>query len=431
MRKYSLVTNTGKVFFRIPKGWQVLKNAELAPEPVTKTIDDMVSEAIDRPVGTRPLRDIIRSDSKIVIVVDDIARPTPKKALLTFLISRLREWGVSKDRVDILLATGTHRPMTTDEIRGTFGQDLVREVRFTNHDCRSPELISVGMLKSAGEVKINPLVVQADVRIGIGSLVPHPFNGFGGGAKIIFPGVANYEAIRNHHCALMIAAGASLAQVEHNPFLEEICQAGRLAKLDFVINALYNANEEVKEVIAGDFGEVHAAGARMTLSELGVRFERPADVTITSAFPYSEGPQLMKPLGPATTVTREGGVVILYAASIEGGRFAEPFLGAFDIAFAKSQGNPKQLVQDSCRLGIPIIEGAAMDFNGALNITLLYLSKVRVILVSQDANAEQAKRLGFGYEMRLEDAILTVSKNVPNATVNILPSGGLVIPVIP
>jgi hypothetical protein len=83
----------------------------------------------------------------------------------------------------------------------------------------------------------------------------------------------------------MFAGGASLAQVEYNPFLEEICQAGRLSKLDFVINALYNSKEEVKEIIAGDFEKVHTAGASMTLSEPAVRFEEPADVTVTSAFP--------------------------------------------------------------------------------------------------------------------------------------------------
>ena len=430
MPDYYLVTNSGKTFFGIPKAWNVIKNAELITEPVTKGIEEMVNEAIDHPLGTRPLRDRIKPESKIVIIVDDVARPTPKKEFLTILMTRLRKWGVSTEQVDILIATGTHRPMTTEEIEAVYGVDLTSAVRFTNHDCRSPELVSIGRVKAAGEVKINPLLIQADVRIGVGSLIPHPFNGFGGGAKIVFPGVANYEAIRNHHCALMFAEGAELAQTENNPFLQEMCQIGRLAKLDFVVNAIYNANEEVKAVIAGDFEKVHEVGARMTLSELAVRFDQCADVTITSAFPYSEGPQTLKPLGPATTVTREGGVVILYVRTIKGGGYAEPFLNAFDIAYAKAQGNPRLLVQNSCELGLPIVDGAPMDFNGALNITLIYLNKIKVILVSRDSSAKQARRIGFEYVNRLEDAIQMVSKDIPNAMVNILPVGGLVIPVL-
>lgn len=426
---YFLMTNTGKVHFRLSTEWRVINNAELRSKSTKKTIDQMVSAAIMRPIGTGPLRDLIKPVYKIVILIDDITRPTPKKEILSCLLSHLERWGVGSHQIDVLLATGTHRPMTEDEIKATFGEDLFREVHFVNHDCRSSQLVSVGTLQSAGEVKINPFVVRADFRIGVGSILPHSMCGFGGGAKIVFPGVANYEAIRDHHCALMTAKGSSLGNIENNPFHKEICQAGRLAKLDFLINAVYNSNEEVKEIVAGDFMKAHTEGVRMSLSEFAVRFDEPADVTIASTFPYTEGPQVMKPLHPATTVTRQGGVVILYANTIRGG-LPEAFLNAFDTAFANSQGNLKQLVLDSCREGKPIIPAAPMDFNGALNMTLLNLSRVKVILVSRDADAKQAARLGFSYVDGLEKAISMVSRDIPNATVNILPAGGLVIPLV-
>jgi nickel-dependent lactate racemase len=430
VQEYSLATEGGRKHFKLPDKWQVLNNVELKSESARKSVYEIISDAINRPIGSAPLAELIKPTQKIAIVIDDLARPTPKKESLSCLFDYLGRYGVTKKQIDVVLATGTHRPMAQAEIQSVFGKKLFREVRFINHDCRSSELISVGRLESAGEVKINPLVVRADFRIGVGSILPHPMCGFGGGAKIIFPGVANYEAIRDHHCALMIAKGASFGNIENNPFYGEICQSGRLAKLDFVINAVYNSNEEVKGVVAGDFEKAQATGVEMTMKELAVHFDKIADVTIASVFPYTEGPQILKPLGQATTITRQGGVVILYANTIKGGRFSEDFLDGFDVAFANSRGDTKRLVLDSLREGKPLIPDAPMDLIGALNLTLLYLSRVKVILVSRDADAKQAARLGFSYVNDFDRAIKMVSKEVPNATVNILPAAGLIVPMV-
>ena len=430
MKKYFLMTSTGKVHFRLSAAWRVINNVELRSEGITRTIDQMVSEAIEGPIGTAPLRDLIKPGYKIAIIMDDITRPTPKKEILGCLLTHLQRCGVGTHQIDVLLATGTHRAVTEDEIKSAFGEDLFREVRFVNHDCRSSLLVSVGTLEHAGEVRINPVVARADFRIGVGSILPHSMAGFGGGAKIIFPGVANYEAIRDHHCALMIAKGSSLGNIRENSFQKEICQAGRLAKLDFLVNVIYDSNEKAKEVVAGDFVKAHTEGMNMSLSEFAVRFDERADVTITSAFPHTEGPQITKSLHAATKVTRPGGIVVLYARTIRGG-FPEAFLSAFDTAFANSQGDPTQLVLDSCREGKPIVPSAPMDFNAALNLTLLNLSRVnKIILVSRDAHAKQAARMGFGYSDGLGKAIKMVSRQVPEATVNILPAGGLVIPLV-
>jgi hypothetical protein len=77
-----------------------------------------------------------------------------------------------------------------------------------------------------------------------------------------------------------------------------------------------------------------------------------------------------------------------------------------------------------------ILPDGAIDFNSALNTTLLYLSRVKVILVSKVADQKQAARLGFGYSRSLDEAIAQVSSHIPKATVNILPAGGLVLPLM-
>jgi nickel-dependent lactate racemase len=431
MQEYFLVGKGGqKAFFQLPGAWKVLTNAVIAGESVKQSIYKMVGEALEKPIGSAPLAKLVKSTDKVAIIIDDFTRPTPKREILSCLLDHLDKYGVAKKQIDVIFATGTHRPVSRAEIEENFGSKLSQEIRFSNHDCRSPELVSVGRLKYMGELKLNPLVVKADLRIGIGSIIPHPMNGFGGGAKIVFPGISNYEAIRNHHCALMIAKGASLGNIRNNPYRNEICEAGRLAKLDFIINAFYNSNEDVKGIAAGHFEKAQEFGADMTLKELAVDFNEVSDVTIVSAFPYTEGTQVMKPLGPATMITKMGGIVILYASAIEGGGFPTPFLEAFDFALANSRGEPKQLVLNSLRNGKPIIPAAPMDLNAALNITLLYLSRVKVLLVSKDADEKQAARLGFDYVKSLDEAIEIVAKQNPMATVNLLPAGGLVIPLV-
>ena len=430
MGNYFVIGTTGKEYFGLPDTWEVINNAVLQLRDVEKSIDQMVDDAIRHPIGTSPLAELLQKKGNILIIVDDIARPTPKKEILTALVNRLEKFGIKKNQIDILIATGTHRPLSESEIKALFGETISSELRITNHDCRSRDLVSVGTLRNGGEFKIHPLAARADFRIAIGSVLPHLFNGYGGGAKVVFPGIANYEAIRRHHVSLMVAKGVSLGNMRNNPWHDEICEAGRLAKLDFIINALFNSNEEVREIVAGHFEKAHESGAEMCAKELGVNFHRAADVTISSAFPYVEGPQIMKPLCPATLVTKKGGYVILYASDIHGGKFPDPLLEAFDTAFSLADGDPRKLVLDCLRDGRLIVPDGAIDFNSALNTALLFLSRVKVILVSKMIDQKQAARFGFGYSRSINEAISQVLRDIPKATVNILPAGGLVLPLL-
>jgi hypothetical protein len=87
-------------------------------------------------------------------------------------------------------------------------------------------------------------------------------------------------------------------------------------------------------------------------------------------------------------------------------------------------------VLEYLREGKFIIENAPIDFNAALDYTLLYLNLVNVIIVSKDVSVDEAARLGFRHADSLDKAIKTVHENVPQANVNIFPAGGLTNPVL-
>ncbi|MBP1696286.1 MAG: hypothetical protein H6Q41_1474 [Deltaproteobacteria bacterium] len=424
MDEYFLLQKDKKTYFELPKSWQVLTNVVPESGRVGKPIYQMVSESIADPIGTLPLGKLVKATDRVVIIVDDFARPTPKREILSPLIDHLEKFGVKDNQVDILFGTGTHRPLSEHEVERAMGKELLRRIRYTIHDCRSTKLVSIGRLKKGGEIKVNPLLGEADVRIAIGSILPHPMNGFGGGGKAILPGVCGYETIRDHHVSYSFAKGAFIGNTKKNPFYEEICDAARLARLDFIINAVYNFRGEVKEIVSGHFKEAHQFGMDISSKEFSVMIDQDADVSIVSAFPLEdEGPQVLKALGMATIATKKGGTVIL-VTGVRGG-FPEAFLRTFDIAYQLSKGDSKRLVLKYLREGKFIIENAPIDFNAALDYTLLHRCLVNVIIVSKDVSVEEAARLGFRHANSLDQAIQAVHENIPQANVNIFPAGGL------
>jgi nickel-dependent lactate racemase len=424
MDQYFLLRKDKKQYFELPKSWQVLSHVVPDSGKVGKRISQMVGDSIAHPIGTLPLEQFMKATDRVVIIVDDFARPTPKREMLMCLIDHLEKFGVKDNQIDILFGTGTHRPLSEHEVELAMGKERLRKIRYTIHDCHSTKLVSIGRLKTGGEIKVHPLIEEADFRIAIGSILPHPMNGFGGGGKAILPGVCGYETIRDHHVSYSFAQGAFIGNTKENPFYEEICDAARLAKLDFIINAVYNFRGEVKEVVSGHFKEAHQFGIDLSAKEFSVSIDQDADVSIVSAFPLDdEGPQVLKALGMATLATKKGGTVIL-VAGVRGG-FPEAFLQTFDRAYQLSKGDSKRLVLEYLREGKFIIANAPIDFNAALDYTLLYLCLVNVMIVSKDVRVDEAARLGFKHADSLDQAIQTVHENVPQATVNIFPAGGL------
>ncbi len=263
MEKYFLNGHKGKVYFQLPEGWEVVKQAVLKPEKTNKSISELLAEAIVNPIGTPPLSRLAKDKKNVVIIVDDGARTTPKKAILAPLVEHLREAGVQYSQITVLIGTGTHHPVPEAEMGELYGEALCKQVRLVNHDSRATDLVSVGTLKHGGDLKINPLAAGADLLIAVGSVLPHPFAGFGGGAKLVLPGVASYECVRDHHVALMIQNGVLAGNDANNPFLDEVREAARLAKLDFIVNVVYDADDDVKAIVAGHFEKAHQAGIEM------------------------------------------------------------------------------------------------------------------------------------------------------------------------
>jgi len=428
MKGYYVYYGEEKYPFEIPSGWTVLQNTVSEEAEISLTILEMVEKALAAPIASPRLSEIVHEDSRVAVIVDDWARSTPVSHILPTLLEELQAGGAKSENIDIVVALGTHRAMPQEALTERLGEAVFQQYRVSQHDCQAENLAPIGHLSTGGEVKITPIVARADVKIGLGSIVPHPMNGFGGGAKIIMPGVVNYEAVKEHHLHFTPQPGCYIGNLESNPFYHEVCRVAEMAQLTFVVNCVYNAREEVVDVVAGHFREAHLAGIKRSRENYAFRLDESADVTITSAYPYVEAAQTIKPVVPASLLaTKPGGSVIMVVTCRDA--MPEPLLAALDAVYASHPEHTGRLAVETFKSSQLFVEGA-IDFNCAIFYALVCAARSSVTMVSSDLDEKSITRLGFRYARSLEEAIEQEGRMRPRATVNIFPIGGAVLPLI-
>jgi nickel-dependent lactate racemase len=252
-------------------------------------------------------------------------------------------------------------------------------------------------------------------------------NGFGGGGKIVFPGMADFDSIREHHLKWTFHPGTLLGRTAGNVFHEELVQMAGAAGLDFILNTVLDQNDRVAQVVAGDPIQAHRAGIEISKNLISHAFDQKSDLTLITSFPYAEGPQIMKPLGPASLITREGGCIILAADCT--GNLPDAFVKSFASFHDRYGGRLLEGVLEHFKDNRLIMEQGAVDFNMALGMTLAIQDRFRVILLSKDISRKQAEGMGFRYAGTMKEALELSSTMCPvNPGVHVVPAGGIILP---
>lgn len=280
-----------------------------------------IMAALANPIGTPSLREMAsgHKGDKVVIIVNDVTRPTPYEHMLPPLLAELSAAGMRPEQITFVVATGIHRGNTDEENRKIFTDPIVREYCFVNHNCRE-NLVSVGSLSDGTELVINREVAEADFLVSTGLIGLHYFAGFSGGRKSILPGVAREDLITGNH-SRMTDPRATAGNYHDNPVHGIMMEAARKVGVDFIVNVVTNANKKIIKVVAGDLEQAWLEGVKLCEEMFIVPVEKPADVVIASAggFPKDINVyQAQKALENAAAATRPGGTVILVAACSEG-----------------------------------------------------------------------------------------------------------------
>src|SRR5690554_2405619 len=237
--------------------------------------------ALQNPKGTERLKEMVSKDSAVVILADDRTRVTPQKLILPMILDELHEAGIDNEQIKLVIAYGTHRPMTDKEILERFGLDIIDQIEIKHHDCQG-NLVNRGITKRGTRIVVNKDVLNADIRIGVGGVLPHHPVGWSGGAKILLPGVAGTETVHAMH--LLGATEQQLGKVL-TPCREEMEDFARDVGLHFIVNVIQTDKGELLKAVAGHFIEAHREAVRWGMKIFGARFSEAADITISSAYP--------------------------------------------------------------------------------------------------------------------------------------------------
>lgn len=285
-------------------------------------------EGIRNPVGTRRLKDMVSKESKVAVIVNDATRPNIEKTVAPVVMDELREGGVSDDNVIFVIANGAHRLATQEEIISKLGL-LAEGAKIVNHDAKRDDMVDLGRTSLGSNAKINARVAKADVKVAIGTVLPHPIAGYSGGGKAIAVGVGSSDTIASTHTVEMLDhPKTGLGLIDGNPFYQVSIEIARLASLDFIVNCVVNEQEEIVDIIAGDVESAH----RELIQRTGKRgfeatFPRQADIVIVSAgYPKdgnlyhvsAEGICVVAGSALPTPCVKKGGTIIVTSPMSEG-----------------------------------------------------------------------------------------------------------------
>ncbi|GAB6100520.1 nickel-dependent lactate racemase [Halanaerocella petrolearia] len=275
-----------------------------------------VESSLKDPVDTSSLEELVveKKPEDVVIVVNDVSRPTPYEELLPPLLEKLHQSGVEKEEITFVIATGIHEPHTAKQNREIYGDEIVDNYQVVSHN-PDQGLVDLGELSSGNRLYVNQKVVTADLLITIGVIAPHYFAGFSGGRKSILPGVAGRETIEFNHSRMVNLIG-DLPSIEENPISQEMIEGANKVGVDFILNVVTNSKKEIVEVVAGDLEKTWLKGTRTSAKMYHVPLEEKADVAIVSAGGYPKDIniyQAQKALDNANAGVKEGGTIILLA----------------------------------------------------------------------------------------------------------------------
>lgn len=277
--------------------------------------NDEIKRALQNPIGTKRLGEIVSKDSSVVIMADDRTRVTPQKIIIPLILDELHQAGISNEQIKLVIAYGTHRPMTNDEILERFGREVTGQIEIKHHDCHN-NLVNRGITKRGTRIVVNKEVLDADIRIAVGGVLPHHPVGWSGGAKMLLPGVAGTETVHAMH--LLGATEQQLGKVL-TPCREEMEDFARDVGLHFIVNVIQTDKGELLKAVSGHFIEAHREAVKWGMKIFGAKFSEAADITISNAYPSDyDFTQADKGLFSAEIATKQGGEIILLSPCYEG-----------------------------------------------------------------------------------------------------------------
>ncbi len=317
-----------------------LRCFELRPEGPRHAlaVRALAEAALARPAEGPALSALAAGAGRVVVLVPDATRRAWLPEVLPAVLEPILGAGVRPDAVTVLVACGTHPAADAGALVKLLGP-LPAGVRALQHDARDDAaLVQVGALASGEPVRLHRAAVEADLLVAVSTVQHHYFAGFGGGPKLVFPGVAGYAEIQaNHRKVIDLSTdpprrhpACEPGVLDGNPVAEEIAATARLRVPHFALLLVAGPEGDAAWAAGGPLAAVWpqaCAKARAWFEVEGGPFSRV--VASAGGFPTDHTLiQAHKALDAACRFAAPDAEV-LFAAACDGGAGSpamEPFL---------------------------------------------------------------------------------------------------------
>jgi nickel-dependent lactate racemase len=421
MKRYQIPCGKKIIPIQIPDDVPVqqVESRKMAPVP---DVRKAVEEGLNRPIGTSRLRELVKPNQTVALVVTDITRQLPEEIILPLLLRELEAGGIRKQDITAIVATGTHRPNTPEELNKKFG-DIVNEISFINHDSYdSKGLVELGTSSSGIPLVFNRAVAQADIRISTGVIETHLFAGYSGGVKSIAVGVAGEKTIAATHNYEMLQQ-TRLGIIEGNEFRRFLIEATQAVGLHFIINVVQTGKKEVVKVVAGDPVEAFNEGVKTARHLYEVEIDQPGEIVV-SGVSYPKSRDLYQATRAANAVVFGPQPVV-----VKGGTILIPALCEDGCGHPGYCTIMKRSEDADDVIAISREEGFAPGEQKALILAWI-LKQARIIMTNCTIPEETLQELHLESIPTLQEALDRELKRNPEARVVLIPDGLLTLPII-
>lgn len=281
-----------------------------------------ISKALLSPINSKPLRSLLEGKNDIAISVCDITRAQPRKVVIETIVEHIKDL-IPISNIKILIATGTHRANTKDELIEMLGKDIVETLNVINHVCDDKEsLIEMPTSLDDVNVLLNKHWVNADFRITTGFVEPHFFAGFSGGSKLVAPGLAGLKTIMKLHNYKRLNNPNSIwGEVEKNPIQQDVRKIAKETGVDFTLDVALNRDQKITNVFSGDLIDSHNEACNFARETAMVQVSQPYDLVITSNSGYLLDQNLyqtVKGLSAASQIVKDNGEILCLSECSDG-----------------------------------------------------------------------------------------------------------------
>ncbi len=406
-----------EVCARVPTQ-NLLKTVEPNNVGAAKNPQSELESSLEKPSGSKRLSEMVKPGSRVALVLGDADTSTNTMAV-SALLNELGSAGGRDEDVTVIVACDPLRDPQTWRQMPTLGESLSSRVRVVRHDPEGTELVNVGRTSRGTEVLLNKAFAEADVRIVAGTVEPHPFAGYGGGAELVLPGVSGVESVRRN-LFLALDRKAERGAVEGNPVYEDAVEAAGLARVDFCLSVVRNGGLEVVKAFAGGVEASFGEAVKLADKVCSVPVDNRADVVFAGpgGFPFDGSLfESLRCLDVAEKLAKRGKPVVLVAECAYG-------LGNAEFVEAASKRDDLRALEKNLKKDFSVGKLVAFRLLSAVqNGGLFVVSVVPDYLFAQVRGVKGARTANEAYRL-----VSVVSGKGGKAA--FVPYGNLVVPQI-